>query len=89
MHLSFYMRTCVVTMSHRNVQPHVSITWRATDTRGHWWGAPTPLYPKKEVDGGILSRTCFFFLPSFLTSLLLPDVPPLLLFLVGAASAVG
>ena len=25
----------VITMSHRNVQPHVSIKWQATDSRGH------------------------------------------------------
>ena len=34
--------TCIITMSHRNVQPHVSIML-AADSRGHWWGAPTPL----------------------------------------------
>ena len=55
----------VITMSHRNVQPPVSIKWQATDSRGHWWGAPTPLlrgsvHPisvfelaKNEVDGGV------------------------------------
>ena len=59
----------VITMSHRNVKPHVSIKWQATDSRGHRWGAPTPLlrgsvHPisvlesaKNEVDGGSLSRT--------------------------------
>ena len=27
--------TCVITMSHRDVKPHVSIKWQATDSRGH------------------------------------------------------
>ena len=61
--------TCVITMSHRNMQPHVSIKWQATDSRGHWRGAPTSLLrgsvhpisvlelPKNEVEGGSLSRT--------------------------------
>ena len=58
-------RTCVITMIHRNVQPHVSMKWQrelATDSRGHGWGAPTPIsvleLTKNEVDEGSLSRTC-------------------------------